>query len=95
MRARPCHHVRDGVRYPAILMFTGANDPRVDPSHSRKFTARLQAATTSGRPVLLRTSADSGHGIGSSLDQSIAESVDMYAFLLDQLGTGEAVRARP
>ena len=40
----PYHHVKDGVRYPAVLMLTGANDPRVDPSHSRKFTARLQAA---------------------------------------------------
>ena len=57
----------DGTPYPAVLMMTGANDPRVDPMHSRKMTARLQAATCSGRPILLRTSADTGHGFGSPL----------------------------
>jgi prolyl oligopeptidase len=79
----PYHHVRDGVRYPSILFLTGANDPRVDPLQSRKMTARLQAA---GADCLLRTSADSGHGIGSSLQQSIAEAVDVDAFIFQQLG---------
>ncbi len=65
---------------------TGANDPRVDPMHSRKMTARLQAAGAPRRPVLLRTSASSGHGIGSSLDEKIAQAVDVYAFLFDRLG---------
>lgn len=79
----PYHHVRDGEKYPAILFLTGANDPRVDPLQSRKMTARLQAA---GADCLLRTTADSGHGIGSSLRQSIAETVDVDAFLFSQLG---------
>ncbi len=79
----PYHHVRDGEKYPAILFLTGANDPRVDPLQSRKMTARLQAA---GAHCLLRTTADSGHGIGSSLKQSIAEAVDVDAFLFSQLG---------
>ena len=65
---------------------TGANDPRVDPYHSRKMTARLQTATSSGLPVLLRTSANSGHGIGSSLGERIEQEVDAYAFLLSELG---------
>lgn len=46
----------------------------------------LQAATSSGKPILLRTSNASGHGIGSSLDEKIGESVDVYAFLFDRLG---------
>ena len=82
----PYHHVRDGVRYPAILFTTGANDPRVDPSQSRKMTARLQAASGSGRPVLLRTSGNVGHGIGSPLSERNALQADIYAFLLAQLG---------
>lgn len=82
----PYHHVRKGAAYPAMLMLTGATDGRVNPMHSRKFTAALQAATNSSHPVLLRTSANSGHGIGSSLSERIAEQTDMLAFLFDQLG---------
>src|SRR5438105_3171605 len=66
----PYHHIKDGTKYPSILMMTGANDPRVDPMQSRKMVARLQAASPptapGGRPILLRTSATSGHGIGSN-----------------------------
>jgi prolyl oligopeptidase len=36
--------------------------------------------------VLLRTSANAGHGIGTALNERIAEDTDMYAFLFDQLG---------
>lgn len=79
----PYHHVRDGAAYPPILFLTGANDPRVNPMHSRKMTARLQAA--GARTVLLRTSATSGHGIGTSLDERIEQEVDVLAFLFDQL----------
>ncbi len=82
----PYHHVKDGTKYPAVLFLTGANDPRVDPMQSRKMVARLQAATASGRPVLLRTSAGSGHGLGTALSERIEQEVDVYAFLFDQLG---------
>src|SRR6476469_9010567 len=82
----PYHHVVDGTKYPSILMMTGANDPRVDPYHSRKMTARLQAASSSDRPILLRTNRTSGHGIGSSLDERIAEQTDELSFLYNQLG---------
>ncbi|HEY5048585.1 MAG TPA: prolyl oligopeptidase family serine peptidase [Rhizomicrobium sp.] len=82
----PYHHVIAGASYPAVLMLTGATDGRVNPLHSRKFAAALQAATNSGRPILLRTSANSGHGIGSSLAERIAQQTDQIAFLYDQLG---------
>ncbi|MBY0309145.1 MAG: prolyl oligopeptidase family serine peptidase [Phycisphaerales bacterium] len=81
----PYHRVREGVRYPSVLFTTGANDPRVDPMQSRKMTARLQAASPSSQ-TLLRTSANSGHGIGSSLSQRVEEYTDIYAWLFDQLG---------
>jgi len=82
----PYHHAQKGTAYPAVLMLTGATDGRVNPMHSRKFTAALQAATSSDRPILLRTSANSGHGIGSSLSERIAQQTDELAFLFDQLG---------
>jgi prolyl oligopeptidase len=65
---------------------TGANDGRVNPLQSRKMAARLQAATSSGQPIYLRTSADSGHGHGSALSVRIDQSADYLAFLFDQLG---------
>lgn len=82
----PYHKVENGVKYPSVLFLTGANDPRVDPMQSRKMTSRLQAATGSSAPILLRTSSTSGHGIGSSRDERIAETADVYAFLINQLG---------
>ena len=82
----PYHHVKDGTKYPAILFLTGENDHRVNPMQSRKMTARLQAATGSDRPILLRTSSNAGHGIGTALDEEIEEQADVFSFLFDQLG---------
>jgi prolyl oligopeptidase len=82
----PYHHVKDGARYPSVLFLTGANDPRVDPMQSRKMTARLQAAAPADVPILLRTSSNSGHGAGTALAERIEQTVDVYAFLFDQLG---------
>ena len=53
-------------------------------------TARLQAATGSGRPVLLRMTATAGHGMGSSLKDRVAEQADIYAFLFAELGVDTA-----
>ena len=82
----PYHHVKDGAAYPAVLLTSGENDGRVDPYNSRKMAARLQAATSSGRPVLLRMSMDTGHGQGTPLKARIEEDADVYAFLMGQLG---------
>lgn len=86
----PYHHVKDGTAYPAVLFPCGENDGRVNPAHSRKMTARLQAATSSGLPILLRTTATAGHGMGSSLKDRVAEQADIYAFLLQELGVDTA-----
>jgi prolyl oligopeptidase len=81
----PYQHVTDGTAYPACLFLTGANDPRVDPANSRKMVARLRAASSSGRAILLRTTSSTGH-IGTPLDEMIAEQADVYAFLFHELG---------
>jgi prolyl oligopeptidase len=82
----PYQQVRDGVKYPAVFLWTGENDGRVNPMNSRKMAARLQAATASGRPVYLMTTGAAGHGIGSPLSVQIDQSADYLAFLFDQLG---------
>ena len=79
--------VRDGVAYPAVLLTTGVTDPRVAPFHVAKMAARLQAATSSGKPILLRVDYDAGHGIGSTRAQQDREAADTYAFLLWQTAT--------
>lgn len=82
----PYHRVADKASYPATLLLTGEHDGRVNPAHSRKMTARLQAASASKRPVLLRTTGSSGHGAGTALNERIAQLVDVYSFLFEQLG---------
>jgi len=82
----PYLNVRDGVAYPAVLLTAGDNDGRVAPYESRKMAARLQAASGAVRPVLLRTEAAAGHGIGTALSTQIAEEVDVNAFLVHELG---------
>jgi prolyl oligopeptidase len=77
--------VKDGTAYPAVLLTTGVTDPRVAPYNVAKMTARLQAASNSGKPILLRVDYDAGHGIGSTRSQQDRESADTYAFLLWQL----------
>ncbi len=82
----PLHNVKDGATFPSVMFTTGANDPRVEPYNSRKMTARMQAATASNRPILLRADADTGHGIGTPLNAAIEESTDMFTFILNELG---------
>jgi prolyl oligopeptidase len=82
----PYHNVVDGTAYPAVLLTAGQNDTRVDAWHAKKMTARLQQATSSGRPVLLRLES-TGH-LAGSLNQVIDQTTDVHAFLFDQLGLG-------
>ena len=78
-------HVSDGVAYPAVLVETGVNDPRVASWIPAKMAARLQAASKGG-PVLLRVDFDAGHGMGSTRVQADLLRADEYTFLFWQLG---------
>ena len=91
----PYHRVRDGVAYPAVLLQTGENDGRVNPMHSRKFAARLQAATSSKHPIFLVTTSEAGHGIGSPQRVRVGQMADSLAFLFDQLGMTHVPVATP
>ncbi len=81
----PYEHVDPDVRYPALLMHSAASDDRVDPLHARKFVARMQA-TGGQAPVWLRVERHAGHGGADLVRSAVAQAVDTYAFLFDQLG---------
>jgi prolyl oligopeptidase len=85
----PLHNVKKGTAYPAVLLTTGANDPRVAPWQSRKFAAALQDATTSGQPVLLLTRMNAGHGIGAPFSQRVGNAALSMTFFATELGLGE------
>ena len=83
-------HVRDGVKYPPVLIYAGFNDQRVAAWEPAKLAARLQAATASGKPVLLRVDYDAGHtGFDATRAQSDRNTADMLAFALWQMGDPE------
>lgn len=86
LRMSPYANVREGTDYPALLITTGINDARVTPWMAAKFAARMQAASTSGRPVLLRVDYDAGHGPGSGVRTVNADIADIFAFTFWQTG---------
>ncbi|MDI3298143.1 MAG: prolyl oligopeptidase family serine peptidase [Bacillota bacterium] len=101
----PYHHVQEGRRYPAVLLYAAESDTRVDPLHARKMAARLQEATGQAgaeaaeppeRPVLLRLESEAGHGAGKPVQKVVEEEADIWSFLGWQLGLelGGAARER-
>jgi prolyl oligopeptidase len=83
----PYHHVREGVRYPAMLFTTAESDSRVDPMHARKMTARMQEVQQDGsRPILIRVETKAGHGAGKPVNKLADELADELSFLLYELG---------
>ncbi|MCU0620139.1 MAG: prolyl oligopeptidase family serine peptidase [Gemmatimonadales bacterium] len=82
----PYHHVVPGTPYPAVLLATAESDTRVDPMHARKMTARLQQATASSHPVLLRLESRAGHGAGKPLAKLLDELTDTWTFIFRELG---------
>jgi prolyl oligopeptidase len=82
----PYHRVVDGEDYPAVLLTTALGDSRVDPMHARKMAARLQAATSSELPVLLRVDDDAGHGIGKPRSMQLEAATDVWSFVCSELG---------
>ena len=82
----PLQNVKDGVNYPSTLITTADTDDRVDPSHSKKFAARMQAADGGKNPILIRIETKAGHGAGKPISKQIEESADIYTFLVWRLG---------
>ena len=81
----PYHNIKVGEKYPAMMIATGDHDDRVHPMHAYKFTARIQKATASKNPILLRVQEQAGHAGAVSVNRLIEEQSDIWAFLFDQL----------
>ena len=82
----PLQNVEPRTAYPAVLMTTGENDPRVAPWQSRKFTAALQNATSSKQPILLLTRMNAGHGVGAPFSQRVGDTAIGLTFFAHELG---------
>jgi len=82
----PYHHVIEGAAYPAILFESADHDTRVDPMHTRKMAAAMQAATSSDAPILLRIQKKTGHGQGAPKRIWMKELIDEWCFIYWQLG---------
>ena len=85
----PIDQVVDGVKYPAMLIVSGLNDPRVAYWEPAKWVARLRAMSTSDAPTLLKMDLDSGHFSASDRYKYLEQLAFEYAFVLDQLGLRE------
>jgi len=86
LKYSPYHNVVDDVKYPTILITTGINDARVDPSHARKFAAILQEKNASDNPIYLLVQDASGHGGGTTQSTQFEQWADYYGFLMHALG---------
>lgn len=92
LKYSPYQNVKAGTAYPAVLFFTGDSDTRVDPLHARKMTALMQAASSSGRPILLHYSTSGGHSAGVSVAQRVLDDADQLSFLWTETGPLHASR---
>jgi prolyl oligopeptidase len=86
LKYSPYQNAKSGTNYPAVMLFTGDSDTRVDPLHARKMTPLLQSASTSGRPILLHYSLAGGHSAGVSVDQQVQDDADQLSFLWTETG---------
>jgi prolyl oligopeptidase len=82
----PLHNIKQGVKYPATLITTGDHDDRVVPAHSFKFAATLQEKNDGTHPTLIRIDTNAGHGAGKPTSKLIDEQVDVFAFMMYNLG---------
>lgn len=77
----PYLSIKNGVKYPPVLMPVGLNDNRLPSWITGKFAARLREASASGNPAWIRGDSDEGHGLGSSFDARAQAYADIFAFL--------------
>ncbi|SET00520.1 prolyl oligopeptidase Serine peptidase. MEROPS family S09A [Oceanobacillus limi] len=82
----PLHHIKNGQKYPAVLIATAESDDRVVPAHAKKFAATLLEKADPDSTIVLRLESKAGHGLGKPTTKIIDEWVDFYAFLDKELG---------
>jgi prolyl oligopeptidase len=78
-------HVKDGVKYPAVINVAGWTDSRVIAWQPGKFAAALQNASASDKPVLMKVNYDNGH-FTEDREVTWANFADQFAFVMWQTG---------
>ena len=81
----PLHNLKKGTCYPPTIITTADHDDRVVPSHSYKFTAKMQYDQGCNNPVLIRVETETSHGYMPT-DKRIAQTTDVWAFIAHNLG---------
>jgi prolyl oligopeptidase len=81
----PLHNVRQGVKYPSILVVTGNNDDRVPPLHSYKFLAMLQEKGDHSSPYILKIKQGTGHQGALTVEDYLNGISYRYNFLFNEL----------
>lgn len=79
-------HVKEGEKYPAMLITTGWNDAAVASWHPGKFVAATQKANKSEKPILLLVDFKGGHGDSENQDAAFRKAAKVQAFILWQCG---------
>jgi len=83
----PYDNVHDAP-YPALLVTTGLNDPRVAYWEPAKWVNKLREHSTSGNAIVLRTELGAGHGGPSGRYDAWRDEALVLAFLCAALGVG-------
>jgi prolyl oligopeptidase len=81
----PLHNIKEGQKYPPVLIATAESDDRVVPAHAKKFAATLLQKADKESTILLRIESKAGHGLGKPTSKVIDEWIDFYAFLDKEL----------
>jgi prolyl oligopeptidase len=88
-RISPLHNIKNGAKYPPMMVMTSDHDDRVVPAHSFKYAAALQAADTGSAAKIIRIETSAGHGAGSPTSKIIDGRTDVLAFFANALGLGK------
>jgi oligopeptidase B len=72
--------------YPAILALAGLTDPRVTYWEPAKWVAKLRAAKTDDRLLVLKTNMEAGHGGAAGRFDRLHETAFATAFALKAVG---------
>lgn len=86
LKYSPYHNIKENVNYPAMFVFAGENDTRVDPLHAKKFVAEMQNRSAQKNPIMLFMEFDSGHGSGKSVAKQAEDMEMQWRFVMNQLG---------
>ncbi|NOX86874.1 MAG: S9 family peptidase [Chlorobi bacterium] len=81
----PLHNIKEGVKYPNVLLITGDHDDRVPPFHTYKFLATLQEKGSPESLYLLYLLHGAGHGGAGTVDDSMDKLLFKYHYLYNQL----------